>query len=55
MALGVVSYMFQYDPHPHQIIFKSIDIPPIFPNNSTQNDDENSTSPRNLSILYKLF
>ena len=30
----------------------NIDIPPIQLNNSTQNDDEISTSPRGLGILY---
>jgi len=30
-----------------------IDISPIQLNNSTQNDDEISTSPRGLAILYK--
>jgi len=40
-------------PHPHRATYKSIDIPPIWLNNSTQNDDEISTSPRGLGILYK--
>ena len=37
-------------PHPHPATYKSIDIPPIQLNNSTQSDDEISTSPRGLGI-----
>jgi len=43
----------QKDPFPNRTAFKSIDIPPIQLNNSTQNDDEISTPPRGLGILYK--